>query len=84
MHVVCLFFIGEEEWSLTSLPEGTDLLTLIGWVVSYPGRVALTFTIPDCRGETPSIYPLTFAMCIVWIAGLSYIVSWMMTIIGMG
>lgn len=53
------------------------------WVATWPINACLLITIPDCR--RPSLrnwYPLTFAMCIVWIAVMSYVVGWDITIIG--
>jgi hypothetical protein len=71
------------EWGLWGLPEGWGLPTLLGWLGTWPGRVTLALTIPDCREKRwRSWYPLTFLMCIAWIASLSYVVSWMMTVIG--
>ncbi|XP_015435422.1 PREDICTED: sodium/potassium/calcium exchanger 4-like [Dufourea novaeangliae] len=53
------------------------------WVITWPINFVLLITIPDCRRHTlKSWYPLTFTMCIVWIATTSYIVGWVITIIG--
>ena len=67
--------------SMTSWPERG--LERCWWICTWPINAALLITIPDCR--RPSLrnwYPLTFFMCIVWIAGVSYIVGWDITIIG--
>lgn len=53
------------------------------WILTWPIHLVFLFTIPDC--EKPRFkkwFPLTFIMCIVWIGSLSYVVAWMITIIG--
>lgn len=40
-------------------------------------------TIPDTRYKKfRNWYALTFVMCVIWIAIASYLVSWMMTVVG--
>lgn len=48
---------------------------------SYPIRILLHCTVPEPK-KHPKLFPLTFVMCIFWIGTNSYIVSWMITIIG--
>ncbi|XP_067006304.2 sodium/potassium/calcium exchanger 4 isoform X2 [Anabrus simplex] len=53
------------------------------WVLIWPIHLVFMGTIPDC--EKPRFkrwFPLTFIMCIIWIGSLSYVVAWMITIIG--
>lgn len=53
------------------------------WIAILPIHVVFLCTIPDCsRKRFRSWFPLTFIMCIVWIGSLSYVVAWMITIIG--
>ncbi|KAL0118757.1 hypothetical protein PUN28_009431 [Cardiocondyla obscurior] len=55
----------------------------IWWIITWPINLALLLTIPDCRRKKlKSWYFLTFIMCIIWIATSSYIVGWVITIIG--
>lgn len=55
----------------------------IWWLFTWPINFMLLITIPDCRRDTlKSWYPLTFIMCIIWIATTSYIVGWVITVIG--
>lgn len=55
----------------------------IWWLITWPINFVLLITIPDCRRNTlKSWYPLTFIMCIIWIASTSYIVGWVITVIG--
>jgi solute carrier family 24 (sodium/potassium/calcium exchanger), member 4 len=51
------------------------------WVVTWPIGFLLWATIPDCR-RYPRLYYLTFIMCISWIGGVSYLVAWIITILG--
>ncbi|CAH2034279.1 unnamed protein product, partial [Iphiclides podalirius] len=50
---------------------------LLWWGVRAP----LWATIPDCRTRT-TLWPLTFGMCVVWIGAVSYLVAWIITILG--
>uniref|UniRef100_A0A1L8DKB0 Sodium/potassium/calcium exchanger 5 n=1 Tax=Nyssomyia neivai TaxID=330878 RepID=A0A1L8DKB0_9DIPT len=53
------------------------------WFIIWPIHLVFFFTIPDC--EKPRLkkwFPMTFIMCIIWIGSLSYLVAWMITIIG--
>lgn len=54
------------------------------WVTMLPVKAILYISIPDCRlpGRWRKMYPLTFIMSVVWIAGFSYIMVWMITIAG--
>ncbi|KAK0181120.1 hypothetical protein PV327_003431 [Microctonus hyperodae] len=55
----------------------------IWWLLTWPINLLLLCTVPDCRRRSlRSWYPLTFIMCIVWIASMSYVVAWDITIIG--
>lgn len=65
-----LFRISTESW-----------LNIIWWFYTWPFRLLVYLTIPDPRTYR-KLYPLTFLMCIVWIGGTSYMVFWMMSIIG--
>lgn len=72
----------EEHESLWSMPDEGSV-TQILWVLFWPARFLLHFTIPDCR--RPSIrkwFPLTFVLSVVWIGAVSYVTVWMVTIIG--
>ncbi|KAK9500199.1 hypothetical protein O3M35_001503 [Rhynocoris fuscipes] len=53
----------------------------VWWMFSWPVALMLHITVPDCRNKR-SRYPFTFIMCVVWIGASSYMVSWMMTIVG--
>lgn len=53
----------------------------IFWYYSYPIRLVLTCTMPD-----PKIhrrwYPYTFIVCVIWIGVITYLLFWMLIIIG--
>jgi len=50
---------------------------------SMPIRLAMYFTIPDCRRpQLKKLFPITFFMCIVWIAIYSYFMVWMAVQLG--
>ncbi|XP_017785417.1 PREDICTED: sodium/potassium/calcium exchanger 3 [Nicrophorus vespilloides] len=69
--------------SLWKWPSGRGKFTQMTWILTWPIHLVFLFTIPDC--EKPRFkkwFPLTFMMCIVWIGSLSYVVAWMITIIG--
>lgn len=72
----------EEEESLWSMPIRGSFSQIM-WVLFWPVRFLLHFTVPDCR--RPSLrkwFPLTFGLSVVWIGALSYVAVWMVTIIG--
>lgn len=76
---ILLFIV--EIVSMTSWPSSK--YERIWWVLTWPINLVLLVTIPDCRrSKLRSWYPLTFIMCIIWIASTSYIVGWVITIIG--
>ncbi|TRY80079.1 hypothetical protein TCAL_09324 [Tigriopus californicus] len=53
------------------------------WMVFFPINLLLFITIPDVRYPTcAKFYPLTFFMCMAWIGVISYVVTWMITIVG--
>lgn len=53
------------------------------WRVSLPLVYLFYYTVPDCRLEQwRSWYVFTFTMAVVWIAIFSYIMVWMITVVG--
>lgn len=66
------------EWPLEQ-----SCLRQIIWVAVWPMRIIFFISIPDCeRPRYKRWFALTFIMCIIWIGSLSYVVAWMITIIG--
>ncbi|GFU03775.1 hypothetical protein NPIL_79031 [Nephila pilipes] len=57
--------------------------TIFLWVVMYPARLLFFITIPDSRRpKFRKLFPLTFAMSVLWIGVLSYLAVWMVTVVG--
>ncbi|XP_076631843.1 sodium/potassium/calcium exchanger 4 isoform X1 [Colletes latitarsis] len=64
-------------------PTESNVATKCWFVFTWPLRFLLFITIPDIRRERfKKLYPVTFIMCVIWIAIASYLVSWMMTVVG--
>ena len=69
--------------SIFHWPRAQEKWRQLAWLLVWPIHLVFLITIPDC--EKPRFkrwFPLTFLMCIVWIGSLSYVVAWMITIIG--
>ena len=63
-------------------PHGSPL-RVISWLFSLPLTTLMYFTIPDCRKlRWESWWPLTFVVSIIWIMVFSYIMVWMVCVIG--
>ncbi|XP_060595970.1 sodium/potassium/calcium exchanger 3-like isoform X2 [Ruditapes philippinarum] len=69
----------DSPWDIPDHPVGK-----IYWAVMLPMKCLMFVTIPDCRrhGIWRRLYMLTFALSIAWIAACSYLMVWMVTIIG--
>ncbi|XP_026333087.1 sodium/potassium/calcium exchanger 4-like [Hyposmocoma kahamanoa] len=61
--------------------EKSSYVKKLLWALTWPLSLVLWLSIPDCR-RRPRLYPLTFIMCIVWIACVSYLIAWFITVIG--
>ncbi|XP_061565587.1 sodium/potassium/calcium exchanger 5 [Cololabis saira] len=70
-----------EHKSVFSVPE-SDLKRII-WVLSLPVIALLFVTIPDCRRRFwKQWFMITFLMSAVWISAFTYILVWMVTVVG--
>ena len=64
-----------------SPPEG--IWSRICWALGLPINILFFFTIPDVKKESCRKFAgFSFVLCIVWIGVTSYILVWMVTIIG--
>lgn len=59
----------------------SDKSSRCGFIVRWPITTVLWLTIPDCR-KYPRLRMLTFVMCIFWIGMTSYVVAFLITIVG--
>ncbi|XP_078049499.1 sodium/potassium/calcium exchanger 4 [Augochlora pura] len=73
----------EELENIFLWPGERNALVKFWFLLVWPLKFLLFVTIPDARRKRfKKWYPLTFIMCVIWIAISSYLVSWMMTVIG--
>ncbi|XP_051579896.1 sodium/potassium/calcium exchanger 5 [Myxocyprinus asiaticus] len=73
--------ITEEQKSVFTMPEH-DLKRIL-WVLSLPAILLLYLTIPDCRKcFWKKFYMITFLMSAVWISAFTYVLVWMVTVVG--
>lgn len=64
---------------------GADVnkLDKIRYFVCWPLLIMVYYTIPDCRKrESHKHYIVTFVMSLVWLSLYSYVMLWMITVIG--
>lgn len=66
---------------LLELPS--TAVEIYSWILTFPIHAAYYFTIPDIRRRNLRHFVvLTFFMSIVWIGITTYILVWMVTIVG--
>ncbi|XP_030761401.1 sodium/potassium/calcium exchanger 4-like [Sitophilus oryzae] len=70
----------KENKSPFKVPEGGFWVKFFFFYL-WPIKMALRCTMPNPKTH-PKLFPITFIMCIVWIGTNSYMVSWMISIIG--
>ncbi|KAH6926603.1 hypothetical protein HPB50_019911 [Hyalomma asiaticum] len=72
----------DADWKkIPSLRDGP--WALFKWVVQAPLLATLHYTVPDCRTATGKrLFLLSFFMSIFWTAAFSYVMVWMVTLIG--
>ncbi|KAL3217984.1 hypothetical protein MRX96_031896 [Rhipicephalus microplus] len=72
----------DADWKkIPSLKDGP--WALLKWVVQAPLLATLHYTVPDCRTATGKrLFLLSFFMSIFWTAAFSYVMVWMVTLIG--
>ncbi|KAF8773358.1 probable sodium/potassium/calcium exchanger CG1090 isoform X2 [Argiope bruennichi] len=72
----------EEEESSIFSPPGGKLRKFI-WFLSLPILMSCYFTIPDCRrSKWEKFFLITFLSSCIWIGVFSYVLVWMITVIG--
>lgn len=71
----------EDEGSVLTMP--TTWYKRLYWLLSLPLTVPMFITIPDCRKRRwKKWFLVTFIMSIIWISVFSYVMVWMITIVG--
>lgn len=74
---------GGERFYLFRYPIHKRFWQQVLWIIIWPMELLFVLTIPNCETKRfKKLFPLTFLMCIVWIGSLSYLVAWMITIVG--
>lgn len=80
--------VGKDEksgYQLFRYPKEKSPWRQVMWFVVWPIHLLFVLTIPNCEQKRfKNLFPLTFLMCIIWIGSLSYVVAWMITIVGKG
>lgn len=73
-----------EEMALRSTPSPRNTAWhWIIWLILLPLKLFLRFTVPDCKKENlRAWFPVTFIMSTLHISLLSYVLVWLITIIG--
>ena len=72
-----------EEVSPLVMPTEGGLWAQVPWAITVPIHALCRATMPDCRKERwRHWYPCTFLMSMIWISFYSYIMVWMITVIG--
>ncbi|KAI1897832.1 hypothetical protein AGOR_G00087330 [Albula goreensis] len=70
-----------EQSSPFSVPGG--VMNKVKWLISWPILLLLFFTVPNCaKPRWEKFFMLAFILSTVWIAVFSYLMVWMVTIIG--
>lgn len=65
------------------MPATTDIFEIYRWYIVFPIHYLSQATMPDCKTDKyRNWYPATFAISMIWISFYSYIMVWMITIIG--
>ncbi|KAG8176289.1 hypothetical protein JTE90_004129 [Oedothorax gibbosus] len=71
----------EDDMSPWVVPKDGSSFQLALWLASWPALLVFSCTIPSCRKPNEGNYVLTFVCSVVWIGVISYLCSWMVTII---
>ena len=71
----------EDVQSIWQQPEGS--MDRLFWAISLPLKAATYYTMPNCRlDKWRSWFLVSFFISMLWISIFSYIMVWMITIIG--
>lgn len=70
----------DDDLSPWTVPQDSSFQFTL-WMITWPALVILTLTIPSCRKPKRGNFVFTFILSVVWIGLISYLCSWMVTII---
>ncbi|KAK9869625.1 hypothetical protein WA026_003372 [Henosepilachna vigintioctopunctata] len=71
----------EESTNIWEWPAEESTKGKCWWIFTWPISFILHMTTPDCR-KYPKLFVITFLMCIIWIGLTSYLVAWLITVVG--
>lgn len=71
----------EESTNIWEWPSEDGNKAKCWWTLTWPISFVLYMTTPTTRNY-PKMYVITFMMCIFWIGSISYLVAWLITVIG--
>ncbi|KAF4802646.1 Sodium/potassium/calcium exchanger 3 [Turdus rufiventris] len=73
----------DHEGPYTPFDLPTGKMEMLKWVLTWPLSFVLYFTVPNCnKPHLEKWFMVTFASSTLWIAAFSYMMVWMVTIIG--
>jgi solute carrier family 24 (sodium/potassium/calcium exchanger), member 4 len=71
----------EEDFKIWQIPRNVSKFQIFWFFFTWPIRFSLHYTIPHPI-KYKKLFPLSFLMCVIWIGLSSYMVFWMVVIIG--
>lgn len=71
----------DDLWKMAPNPMVEGWLPVIRWSLDYPLHAILYYTIVDCK-KYPRWFLATFFLSVTWTAIFSYVMVWMVTLIG--
>lgn len=67
--------------SLFTIPKDKTVIKTVWWFYAWPIKALLTTLVPNPKSHR-RLYPVTFVLCIILIGANSYLVYWMVALIG--
>lgn len=71
----------DDLWTMAPNPAVEGWLPVVRWCLDYPLHAVLHYTIVDCK-KHPRWFLATFFLSVTWTAIFSYVMVWMVTLIG--
>ncbi|XP_007476704.1 sodium/potassium/calcium exchanger 3 isoform X2 [Monodelphis domestica] len=73
----------DDDGPYTPFDPPSGKLEIVKWLFTWPLSLVLYFTVPNCnKPQWEKWFMVTFASSTLWIAAFSYMMVWMVTIIG--